>query len=141
MTAQPGAELEDISLRDIDLRYVAVDDPALKGASVGGSQFSNTTPWARCERAAVVGENIRDLDLAGLRIRWPEGEAPPAWCFPQKMANGTHELFVPADWQSAAGMAGVSLRGVHGGGLSGSRITGFRGAPAMVTAASQWPTT
>lgn len=140
MTAEPGAMLEDIRLNDIDLRYVAVDDPAIHGRTVGGSQFSNSNPWARTERAALVAENIRNLFIDGFRVRWPVGQIPASWDFAKKIANGTHEEFLPKDWTTSPvpPFAGISARQVHGGWLRGSVVSGHAGGSRVRTERCTW---
>ncbi len=133
LTAAPGVTASDIRLRDITLRYVAIDDPAIRGAVVGGGQFSNANPWARSERAALVAENIQDLDIHGFNVRWPTDPTPSAWRFPQKMANGAHDLYLPADWgeDTEFPFAAVSARGLRGGRLVSAGLTGRGGAQAV----------
>lgn len=140
VTAEPGAVLEDVILRDIVLRYPEVEDPAPHAGRVGGSQFSNRSPWARAERAAVVVENARGLWIEGLSVRWPQGPAPEAWRFAEKLANGDHRVFVPADWEPGAdaAFAAVSVRNVRGGGLAGRELRGWNGGEPVRRADCDW---
>jgi hypothetical protein len=99
LTAEPGAMLENITLRDLHLIYPTVDDPDPIGASVGGAQFSNHNPAARVARGVVVAENVRGLVVDGLRVDWPKVDAagcvetPAEWRFPLKAANGSLDLY------------------------------------------------
>jgi hypothetical protein len=127
LVAGPGATLENVSLRDITLDYVTVDDPALKGATVGGAQFASLNPWVRTERAALVAEGVAGLYVDGLRVLWPREVCPPDWRFAQKAANGSHDLFAPADWGDGAvtPFAAVSVKGVRGGELRAGHLTAY----------------
>jgi hypothetical protein len=98
-TVEPGARCEDIQLRDLLFRYPCFDDPAPCAADSGGSQFFNKSPRARVERAAFVFENIQQVSMDNIQLRWPESDTPPPeWTFRSKLANGTHRLFTPPDW-------------------------------------------
>jgi hypothetical protein len=95
LTAQPGAMLENITLRDIHLIYPTVDDPCPIGSGVGGGQFSNANPAARIARAAVVAQNVENLAIDGLNVTWPDADAPcpEDWQFPLKAANGSYRIY------------------------------------------------
>ena len=140
LTAQPGAFLEDLSLSDIDLRYVALDDPAIHGRTVGGSQFSNASPDARAERAAIVAHNVKNLDIRNLRLRWPSGPLPKTWDFPEKLANGTHEIFHPADWTAKPGTSfhAVVAKNVQGGRLDTVGLSGYNGGETVKLEDCNW---
>lgn len=101
LTAEEPGVIEDVVLRDVRLVYPVIDDPApAANPAVGGSQFSNKTPDARCARAAVVAENIGGLVLENLAVTWPVSEEVPTdWDFPAKAAAGTHELFERPDFR------------------------------------------
>ncbi|MCC5789625.1 MAG: hypothetical protein JJT75_08320 [Opitutales bacterium] len=92
--------IENLILRDIQLIYPTVDDPARTAETYGGSQFSPQSPWARTTRAALVFDKVRECSLEGIQIQWPQpGEKiDPVWTPPAKIANGDHHLFQPADW-------------------------------------------
>jgi hypothetical protein len=141
IAAAPGATVENITLRDITLRYVAVDDPALKAATVGGAQFAIGSPWARVERAALVADSVQNLTVENLQVQWPAGETPERYRFPRKAANGTNERFTPADWAEGnpPPFAAVSARNTRGGALHAPALTGFRGAPPIARHDSTWP--
>jgi len=113
----PGASVENILLRDITLDYATVDDPAIKGAGVGGFQFANHNPWARTVRAAVAAEGLRGLRVDGLHVRWPNGDCPLDWRFQCKAANGSDDLYSPADWGDGrtTPFSAVAARNVRGG--------------------------
>jgi hypothetical protein len=127
LVKSPGATLENVSLRDITLDYVTVDDPAIKGATVGGAQFASLNPWVRTERAALVAEGVRDLSIDGLIVRWPREVCPPDWRFDRKAANGSHDLYGPADWgaDGVTPFAAVSVKGIQGGHLRTERLTAY----------------
>ncbi|TVR18177.1 MAG: hypothetical protein EA401_00025 [Planctomycetota bacterium] len=145
LTAESGAVLEDIILRDVVLRYPCIDDPVVQGQSHGGSQFSNTTPWARVERAALVAENVRRLMIDGLFIHWPTqgAGAPNGWQWQEKLANGSHTIFRPADWTPGPDcrFAAVSARNVQGGHLDARHLQAqYRDDTAVrLDDACQWP--
>ncbi|TVR42753.1 MAG: hypothetical protein EA402_10980, partial [Planctomycetota bacterium] len=141
LTAAPGQMLEDILLRDVILRYPCVDDPALSAERIGGGQFSAENPWARQERAALVVENARNLQIDNFCPRWPTSPTVPAdWTFARKAANGTQAWFSPADWQLAVDVpfAAVSARNVQGGCLDTRNLSGYQGAEPLCEQGCSW---
>jgi hypothetical protein len=82
MTAEPGAMLRDIVLRDVNLIYPTVDDPDPLGKTVGGAQFSNNNPAARVARAAVVARTSPILSLMGFGSNGPRPGRTAAWRLP-----------------------------------------------------------
>jgi hypothetical protein len=93
MVAEPGAMLENITLRDIHLIYPTVDDPDPIAGEMMSGQFCIANRQAGLARAAVVVENIKELVVDGLRITWPDAPCPDDWRFPIKGANGMFRLF------------------------------------------------
>jgi hypothetical protein len=134
ITAEDGAVVENLLLRDVVLRIPVFDDPAIQGLEHGGSQFSNRTPHSRIERAAFVLENVRGAVLENLRILWPDTDTPPAdWTFATKLANGTHKLFHPSHWTLPPGtpVHAVSLRQVENVHVPIRDLDGWRGGEAV----------
>jgi hypothetical protein len=81
ITAQEGATLEHISLRDVRLQYVGLEDAEAlspRDGRSGSSQYANRNPEARRQNAAVVLENVRGFDAGDLAIHWPKPAAAPA---------------------------------------------------------------
>jgi polygalacturonase len=72
LTAQDGAMLEDVTLRDVQLIYPEIEDPALAVVETTSSQISNFSPESRAQRAAVVADNVRRLQLYNINTRWPK---------------------------------------------------------------------
>lgn len=100
MTAQDGAWLENITLRDVLLDYPEVEDPAFTIPRDTSSQLSNFSPAARVARAAVVADNVKNLVLSNVGVRWPEDKG-----------------------QIAAPMAGFWGRNVEGGQINCPLLT------------------
>jgi polygalacturonase len=71
LTAQDGATMEDITLRDVRLVYPEVEDPAVAIPRSRSAQLSNFSPLARVARAAVVADNISGLVLENIAATWP----------------------------------------------------------------------
>jgi hypothetical protein len=76
MTSEDGGSIDDVTLRDLTLSYPMIDDPYPRAAKTGSAQMSNRSPAARVARAAVVADNLSNLVIENLVVRWP-GEAPP----------------------------------------------------------------
>lgn len=78
MGAIPGAEISDISLDHVRLRYPLLDDPAQIGRKAGSKAFFNGLGDLREARAAFVAENISDLRVRDYRVHWPVYPVDPA---------------------------------------------------------------
>jgi len=79
MTARDGARLEDISLSDVRIFYPGkIDDPDPIGRVSGSEQWPNYAE-GRTVRAAIIAENIENLSLRDISVRWP-GIDMPAFC-------------------------------------------------------------
>lgn len=142
LTCEAGGTMASLLLKDLSFRYPVFDDPAPHGAGHGGSQFSNRSPWARTERAALVVEGARDLVVENFNVRWPESaEPPPEWRTETKLANGTHHLFTPGDWTLPEGtpVPAVSARDTRGGRLDLASLEGWNGADAARFDQCDWP--
>jgi hypothetical protein len=90
MTSEEGSMLENITLRDIQMVYPYIEDPAPLADARSG-QYSNRSPEARAAQAAIVAENVRNLSVDGLQITWPGDEVPAKWRIAVKRENGTFE--------------------------------------------------
>lgn len=89
LTARDGALMENITLRDIQLVYPEIEDPAITVPKSRSSQLSNFNPEARVARAAVVVDNITNLVLENVAAVWPENPGVPMhglWA--RKIRNG-----------------------------------------------------
>jgi hypothetical protein len=116
MTAQAGGNIENITLRDIQLIYPYIEDPRERGKDATSNQFSTFNPEARRACAAVVAENIKNLVMENLRVSWPGERVPDEWRLPIKRENGGYRVFHP-DYATPRPVE-FSLvwgRGLHGG--------------------------
>jgi len=98
LTAADGAFLENITLRDITLRYPMIEDPRPMVEGSGSSQFPKIDrhPEAMGALAAVVAENVQGLFLENFRVFWPATEATPeAWAHPERIENGSLRIHRP----------------------------------------------
>ena len=75
LTAQDGATMSDITLRDVRIVYPEVEDPAVTVPRSGSTELSNFSPEARVARAAVVADNVAGLVLENVAAVWPSDPA------------------------------------------------------------------
>ena len=133
MTAEAGTVLENITLRDVHLTYPYLEDPRQLGANPASDQCSNRSPEARVATAAVVAENIENLEIDGLTVTWPEGPAPEEWRIPVKRENGTFDRLYNFEYGTVAppDFSVIWARGIRSGTV---RMTNLRGSSAKVKA-------
>lgn len=99
LSSDPESPLENIVLRDIQMIYPTVDDPAPIAHEIKCGQFTQNHPEAQAARAVVVAANVRDLVLDNLMVQWPEAdeqrkvECPEGWRFPVKACNGMFDKY------------------------------------------------
>lgn len=96
ITAEPGRMIENLTLRDVYLKYPMIEDPVPNVERAKSRQFSPMNPDAKIARAALVAENVRNLVVDNFNVDWPEEETTPApWRHPKRIANGTLDAFYP----------------------------------------------
>ena len=79
MTAQDGACIEDVTLRDIHLTYPGIEDASELAKTCRCSQNSNYNPIGQAMNSVVVAENVRRLRLENARAQMPPaGDGVPA---------------------------------------------------------------
>jgi hypothetical protein len=63
------------------------------------------------------------------------------WRPVSKLANGTHKLFVPADWTLPSGtpVHAVAARNVRGGFVDTRGLSGWNGGGTVHSENSDWP--
>lgn len=92
LTAADGGFLENITMRDITLRYPMIEDPRPMVKGSGSSQFPKIDrhPEAMGALAAVVADNVQNLQLENLQVFWPENTTTPEhWAHPERIENGS----------------------------------------------------
>jgi hypothetical protein len=98
LTAQEGAWIEDVTLRDISLTYPSIENATELARTNRSRQNSNFNPEARAAQAVLVAENVKRLNVQNLRATLPSPPlAPPTraiWMRNVKDAvMDTHHLF------------------------------------------------
>ncbi len=89
-----GLAIEDLTLRNVQMIYPAIDDPAATAAGAKSSQFAgNASLETKAARAAIVADGVRNFVLDGLQVRWPEGDAPPEGWAGLKCENGSDRRY------------------------------------------------
>lgn len=71
LTAQDGAQIQDVSIRDVALTYPEVLDWSRLTAASRSSQLSNHSPLSRGVNSVVVADNVDGLHLANLNAQFP----------------------------------------------------------------------
>ncbi len=118
MTAADGGTVENVLLRDVQLIYPALDDPAATGAEARSAQFSNHSPEARVARAAVVADGLRNLVVEDLEVQWPDPDRAADWWDGPKQENSSTRAYPRAD--DAAG--DPPMHAFWGRNLEGGRL-------------------
>jgi|SaaInlStandDraft_1057018.scaffolds.fasta_scaffold14159_2 polygalacturonase len=77
LTAQDGAKIENLSLNQVSIRVPEVEDPELSVPASTSLQLSNHSPESRTQRAGVVADNIKGLNLQGVSYHWPKESQVP----------------------------------------------------------------
>lgn len=80
LTAQEGAWIEDVTLRDIGLTYPSIENATKLAKTNRSQQNSNFNPDARAAQAVLVAENVRRLNVQNLRAVLP----PPPQVVPTR---------------------------------------------------------
>ncbi len=132
ITAEDGRYIENLTLRDVHMDYVWVEDPTIYVDDVKSSQFAPVKHEAKIATAAMVLENVENLTVDNFRITWPESDTVPEdWRFEKVIANGTLEPFYPEYGPSVP----VPFNAIYGRGLKG----GYIDAPLSSSSSSAIP--
>jgi len=73
LTGCDGTMLDQISLRNVHVHMPWIEDPRDVENLSDGMQSSNGSPEARLARAAIVAKDIRNLNIDGFTISYPDG--------------------------------------------------------------------
>ena len=95
LTCQKGGFIENVTMRDITLRYPMIEDPKPMSSSTTSGQFPKFKdhPEAGGAQAAVVVENITNLIIDNLQIQWPTTNIiPDGWKHPERIENGSDRI-------------------------------------------------
>ena len=96
--AEEGATIENITLRDVTLKYAWIEDPAPIAANAKSRQFPNKNkhPELLGATAAIVAENLSNLRVENLQVFWPSSvEVPQEWQHPERIENGSPTIHRP----------------------------------------------
>ena len=100
LTAADGAVLENIVLRDVQMRFPAIEDASQSVPNSFSSQMSNDAPEARVANAGLVVSNAVNLLVDNFHALWPE--------------NNEEDTFERrSDYISNPPMHGIWLRNVN----------------------------
>ncbi|MBO7499710.1 MAG: right-handed parallel beta-helix repeat-containing protein [Bacteroidaceae bacterium] len=98
LSAEEGCAIENVTLRDIMLRYPYIEDPRRYTDGPGSAQYPDERrhPDVGNAQAAVVANNIDNLVVDNLVVDWPTTDATPIeWSHPERIENGTMEVHRP----------------------------------------------
>ena len=97
LTAQEGTFIENVTLRDVSLRFPYIEDPLRYAGDAGSSQFPKNEyhPEVLGARAAIVAENITNLVVDNFQTWWPNAEVPTDWQHPERIENGSQRIHKP----------------------------------------------
>ncbi len=95
LTAAGPNALENIVLKEVNLTFPYIEDPMLYAPEATSAQFSPGSEEAKRAKYAVIADNIKYLEVDGLRINWPGKETPKDWQFPEMIENGSVRVHKP----------------------------------------------
>ena len=93
LAAEDGCTLENVTLKNIKMNYAFIEDPQAIAPGHKSEQGSPKCPKARAARAAIVAENVDNLEIDGVQISWPTDEIPEEFKIPKRIENGTNRAF------------------------------------------------
>lgn len=119
IAAQDGCVLENVTLRDIFMKYPRIEDPSLIASGHTSTQGAPTNPEARSARASLVADNVTNLVVDNYQVVWPTNSIPSDWIIPVRIENGTDRRFDSTNYNHLiprqTEFSVMWLRNVHGG--------------------------
>jgi hypothetical protein len=125
VVGKPGEKVENVRFSDIRISFVWLDDAGPLSSHPGSPSFlPGDMAEARGANAAFVVQNATDIEIDGLRVRWPEYPVGPLSVFDSPHRSGSaflygHEREVQSGERRVhfsvlwARNAEVSVRGKH----------------------------
>ena len=97
LSADNEGFIENVNLSDITLNYPRIEDPEPMIDGARSNQFPRVSEFRAlgAAQAAIVAENIKDLNIRNLKINWPGPQVPKAWQHPERIENGTTRIHTP----------------------------------------------
>jgi len=127
IVATPPHRVEDVTLRDIRMRYAMLDDAAVFAASRGERDHALYLPGdhgdARSANAAIVAKNVARLAVRGLEVRWPQYPVSDEWLThqtPNRLIN--RGFYEGNEERIRTGELRATFKVLWGNGLVGGRI-------------------
>ena len=71
--------IENVTMRDIHLKYALIDPPNPISAKPSSLGYFQAQPELRQAYAAFCFNNVRNVDLSGLTVEWPNYPVSPDW--------------------------------------------------------------
>jgi len=118
LTAQEGVIVENIIMRDINLRYAYQENPLPYIDGVKSTQYPKAEHnlQARGATGAIVAENIRNLVIDNVMVQWAGDSIPAEWKYPERIENGGKRIFkLPYDNPHEAVYPIIWAKNVKGG--------------------------
>lgn len=119
LSAADGTSIENLTLRDVTLKYAWIEDPGPIAAKATSKQFPNKDkhPDLLGAPAAIVAENLKNLRIDNLQVFWPTStEVPQDWQHPERIENGSLTIHRPKYQKvKAAEMSVLWGRNLEGG--------------------------
>ena len=98
MGAANGGTVENVSLKNIHLQYVLLDDPYnMAEKTEGDCKYFRSLPWLRGARAAIAAENIKNLTIEGITVEWPTYPLDTNWLLLKSPITWGNDDYLPAN--------------------------------------------
>lgn len=146
ITADEPGQIEDLVLRDIQMKLPAFDNPTLLEGMVSVGQFPAKHTDIAYSKGVVMAKNVKRLVLENLLVTWPEQDdhgsfvVPEPWNFPIKACNGQFDEFFPRERFAEKGCCDIPLVvaiGVRGGSIDVSLSEPLGGAQPVISRDSE----
>lgn len=92
ISAPDSLMLENITLKDIRVRYPYIEDPSQIGKEATSNQINGVPADGRTASAAIVALNVKNLVVEGFGVDWPGATFPKAWMHPERIENGSDRV-------------------------------------------------
>lgn len=80
LIGKPGQPIEGVRFSDLRLRFPVLDDATpFRGAATATGFIPGDFAEARAANAVFVVQHVRDLEIDGLRLRWPSYPVTTPW--------------------------------------------------------------
>ncbi|NQZ76380.1 MAG: right-handed parallel beta-helix repeat-containing protein, partial [Ekhidna sp.] len=97
VTADDGAKVKNLTLRNISFNYPYIENPETYGAKATSGQFQGMNEEGKTAKAAMILSGVEDVLIDNFSLNFPNpyDSVPKEWRHPVRIENGSNSRHTP----------------------------------------------